>query len=31
MGREWVIMPLTIDAKPIGGKFKGLLRLEEDR
>ena len=24
-------MPIAIDAKPIGGKFKALLPLEEDR
>ncbi len=31
MAREWDIMPLTIDAQQIGGKFKWLLRLQEDR
>jgi hypothetical protein len=31
MTREWDIMPITIDAQQIGGKFKALLSMEEDR
>jgi hypothetical protein len=31
MGREWDILPITIDAQQIGGKFKALLPVEEDR
>jgi hypothetical protein len=31
MTPEWVIIPITIDAPEIGGKFITVLRLEEDR
>jgi hypothetical protein len=31
MTRDWDNLPITIDARRIGGKFKKLLPVEEDR